>query len=136
MNKQYNVKFDGRVIEVTAKNISEARELAFNVYHCNKMGNRTLSDMKLTSVIVEKLADKYQGWTNSATWSCAYLVQQEMVAYEALTAIRKAGKQVSADDVKNQFNRLNLKKDSWTMGKVNWQEIADTDYNNEEYTVD
>lgn len=77
--------------------------------------------------------NEYQGWTNISTWSCAYLVQQERPAYEALVAIRKADKQVTGNDVKEQFNRLNLKKDTWTRGKVNWQEIADNHYNNEDY---
>jgi len=76
---------------------------------------------------------EYQGWTNSATWSAAYLVNQERIAYEALVVIRKAGKQVTGNDVKEWFNKLKLKRDSWTRGKVNWQEIADTHYNDNDY---
>jgi len=74
----------------------------------------------------------YQGWTNSATWSCSYLVKQERAVYDVLSAICKAGKQVTGKDVKDQFDRLKLKKDSWTKGKVNWNEIADS-YNSEDW---
>lgn len=75
----------------------------------------------------------YQGWSNSATWSCAYLIQQEQSAYKAFVAIRKSGKLVTGDDIKREFKRLNLKKDSWTKGPVNWQEIADDHYNGEDF---
>lgn len=80
-----------------------------------------------------KTDTEYQGWTNSRTWSAAYLVQQERPAYEFLVAIRKQGKLVTGNDVKAQFNRLKLKTDNWTKGAINWQEIADTHYNNEDY---
>ena len=80
-----------------------------------------------------KANEEYQGWTNSATWSAAYLVNQERIAYETLVAIRKAGKQVTGNDVKEWFNKLKLKRDSWTRGKVNWQEIAETHYNDNDY---
>ena len=76
---------------------------------------------------------EYQGWTNSATWSAAYITQQEPAIYKELVAIRKSGKQVTADDVWYQYNKLNLKIDNWTIGLVNWQEIADTHYNNEDF---
>lgn len=80
-----------------------------------------------------KTNEEYQGWTNSATWSCAYLINQEKQAYDVLTGIRKQGKQVTGKDVKEQFTRLNLKRDAWTKGVVNWQEIADTHYNQNDY---
>jgi hypothetical protein len=74
------------------------------------------------------IVGEYQGWTNSKTWSAAYLVNQEVTAYKALTAIAKE-KQVTGEDVKAEFNRLHLKCDSWTTGVINWQEIADAYYN-------
>jgi hypothetical protein len=77
--------------------------------------------------------EEYQGWANSATWSAAYLTKQERVIYNRLSAIRKACKQVTAKDVRYQFSFLALRLDSWTKGAVNWQEIADTHYNNEDF---
>lgn len=79
-----------------------------------------------------KLTEEYQGWSNSSTWSYAYLVGQERKIYEVLTAIRKQGKLVTAENVKYQAKLHNIKKDNWTRGKCNWQEIADT-YNSETY---
>lgn len=80
--------------------------------------------------------EEYQGWSNSRTWSAAFLVGQEREAYEALSAIRMSGRQVTGDDVKYWFNRLNLKHETWVSGRVNWQEIADDKYNKEDFIGD
>jgi hypothetical protein len=77
--------------------------------------------------------EEYQGWTNSATWSAAYLTNQERVIYERLVAIRKRGDKVTGADVYAGFTELNLQLDKWVKGRVNWQEIADTHYNEETY---
>lgn len=71
---------------------------------------------------------EYQGWTNSKTFSAAYLTNQEPSIYKNLTAIRKT-RLVTGNDVKAEFERMKLKCDSWTIGIINWQEIADTHYN-------
>lgn len=78
-----------------------------------------------------KDVSEYQGWTNSKTWSAAYLTNQEPSIYKNLTHIKKHGMPafVSGQDVKAEFERIKLKCDSWTIGAINWQEIADTHYN-------
>lgn len=76
---------------------------------------------------------EYQGWTNSATWSVAYLIMQERPIYEKLVSIVKV-RPVTSNDIKEVW--LNMKhepKDKWTRGKVNFQEIADSHFNNEDY---
>lgn len=76
---------------------------------------------------------EYQGWTNSATWSVAYLTQQERPIYEYLVAIRKQRK-VTGKDIKFCWDTMKHEpKDKWTKGVINWQEIADTHYNDEKY---
>lgn len=76
---------------------------------------------------------EYQEWTNSATWSIAYLIMQERPIYEKLVAIVKV-RPVTGNDVKICWNTMKHEaKDKWTRGAVNWQEIADTHFNDEDY---
>jgi predicted small secreted protein len=77
--------------------------------------------------------EEYQGWTNSATWCIALYLMQERQIYEKLVKIVKERK-VTSEDIKTCWNTMKHEpKDSWTKGKVNWQEIADTEFNNEDY---
>lgn len=68
---------------------------------------------------------EYQGWTNSRTALAALYLEQERVAYEVFSAIRKRGELVTALQVRAEFHRLKLHCDDWTTGPVNWHEIAD-----------
>lgn len=79
---------------------------------------------------------EYQGWSNSATWSVAYLIMQERPIYEKLVSIVKV-RHVTANDIKEVWNTMKHEpKDEWVRGKVNFQEIADTHFNNEDYSAE
>ena len=75
---------------------------------------------------------EYQGWTNSATWSVAYLLMQERLIYEKLVAIAET-RPVTGKDVKECWDTMKHEpKDKWTRGRVNWREIADEHFNTED----
>lgn len=77
---------------------------------------------------------EYQGWTNSRTWSAAYLIMQERPIYEKLSAIVKV-RPVTAADIKTVWhNDKHESIDTWTTGSINFQEIADSHFNNEDYS--
>lgn len=82
---------------------------------------------------MKKADEEYQGWTNSRTWSAAYLIMQERPIYEKLSAIVK-GRPVTAQDVKSCWGTMKHEPiDRWTKGAINWQEIADSHFNDEDY---
>lgn len=77
--------------------------------------------------------EEYQGWSNSSTWSAAYLIGQERPAYEAIVKVRREEGRVDGKLLKYWWDKLGLKKDVWTRGRINWKEIADDRYNKEEF---
>jgi len=86
-------------------------------------------DKLVKAVSVDEI---YEGWTNSRTWNAAWLLEQDQPSYETISAIRKAGDKVLASRVKATFQARKLKLESWTIGAIDWQEIADN-YNEQEY---
>ena len=79
------------------------------------------------------MQEEYQGWTNSATWCVALYLMQERLIYEKLVKIAKERK-VKGDDIKTcWYNMKHESKNSWTKGSINWQEIADSEFNDMDY---
>lgn len=74
----------------------------------------------------------YQGWTNSKTWACNLYMEQEQIIYKKIVAIRKE-RLIKESDIKTLwYNEKHAPCDNWTMGKINFQEIADN-YNNKDF---
>lgn len=124
--KLFKLEFEGRLrgaigkfYKITQTEKASTEESAKNILRLKYEINGFYSCVDIS---------EYQGWTNSKTWSAAYLVNQERSVYKNLTAIRKE-RLVTGNDVKSEFERLNLKCDVWTIGVINWQEIADEHYN-------
>lgn len=124
--KVFELVFEGRLqgaigvfYKITQKYNAMNEESAKNITRLKFEVNRFISC---------KDVSEYQGWTNSKTWSAAYLTNQEPSIYKNLTVIRKT-RLVTGNDVKAEFERMKLKCDNWTIGAINWQEIADDHYN-------
>lgn len=78
---------------------------------------------------------EYQGWSNSKTWNVAFLIDQDIKANKYLEACAIQGI-VTPKEVEIAFNmRLDkIPLETWTIGKVNWQEIANV-WNEKEWSV-
>lgn len=75
---------------------------------------------------------KYQGYSNAATFLAALYLANDCNAYTALHKARQEDGTIRADDVKSIFLRHGLRVDSWACQydktrtpKVNWAEVAE-----------
>lgn len=75
---------------------------------------------------------KYQGYTNAATYLAALYLANDFGAYTDLHKARQADGTIKADDVKNIFIRHGLRVDNWVCEydntkrpQVNWTEVAE-----------
>lgn len=125
---KYIISFNGRLknaIGITS-NFVETVEA-----NCEENARLKLYD-NYEHIRVIDIQGDYQGWTNSKTWACNLYMEQEQIIYKKIVAIRKE-REITAKDVENLWrNEKHESCDNWTMGKINFQEIADS-YNSKDF---